>query len=388
MKIQVDSYKLARACSLATKNIPNKVTMPIIENLHIMVVGEMLKITSTDTETWVVYEVPATIERYELPNAFCINAANFTSLLMAIPSQPVTIEVLERKGSVPVVRYAKITHTCGTSELPVANADEYPILQPITSEGCSVSADVLKKSIQTCRFCMFSDAEAKPALAAICLDFKGGSMVAVASDGNIFARLEHPDIQGEAYKCLLPPKAIGLLSPALDDVLKDKEAIDVVMIRKNSNMVCIQTQSASIYFRQIEQRYPNYDAVIPKRELCSCEAVMNRMDLISAVTRASLFAPAASMVLKFSFDGCKDYLTIRGEDVDFSTSGEEKVTCEFNSSKILTIGLKATFIKDILSHISSEQVRFSMIDATRAVIITEEKGNPNLLMMQMPMLLR
>lgn len=385
MKILVESSKLAKACALANKNIPGKTTLPIIKNIHIAAEGNMLKVSSTDMETWVVYNVPATVEYDDVPASFCLDASNITSLLQAIPSQPITIEIQKNKpAAMGVFYYAKITHSCGTSELPVQNAEEYPSLCPITSEGHTVPADVLKKSIQTCRFAILSDAELKPSLGNLCIDFKGNSMVSAATNQFIIARFEQPDIEGEEMRYQIPPKTMALLLLALDDVIKDKEALDVVHIRKNSNTICIQTDSASIYFCQTEHRYPNYDAVFGQYKSMGCHAVLNRMDLLSAVVRASLFTDAASMLLTFRFDGSKEYMTICGKDIEFSTSSEEKVRCEFTTGKSLSICFKATFIKDILLHLSSEQICLSMLDHSRPGIFTEENGNPNVKILAMP----
>lgn len=384
MKIQIDSSVLFKACSLATKNIPSKVTIPIISNLLIEADSCSLKISSTDMESWVIYNVPATVELDDMPAKFCINAANVTSLLSAIPSQPITIEVLVRPKS--SASYAKIKHSCGTSELPVQSADEYPTFKPIEAEGHVIPAEVLKQSIQSCRFALFADVETFPELTCMLLDFNGSSMVAVGTDKNRMVRLEHPEMGGEKCRYLLPPKTQALLLPALDDVIKSKDAIDSVMVRKSDNISCVQTESVQIYFRHTERRFPNYDAVIPAQRYFCRKAVMNRQDLISAVTRASLFANAGSMLLKLRFDAASEYAIIEASDVDFETSSEEKVRCEYEG-EVLMIGMKATFLKEILQHLTSERVLLSMIDQTRQIIFTEENGNPNILMLMMPMML-
>lgn len=212
-------------------------------------------------------------------------------------------------------------------------------------------------------------------------------MVAVASNGSIMARLEHPDMGGNTVRYLIPRKALGLLKQALDAVLNDKNAMDVVMVRKDELNICFQTEHSSIYFRQIEQRYPNYDSVIPAKGTFNYEAVMNRMDVLSAITRTSIFADPESMKLAFRFDGTKDYVAISGECIEFATSSEEKVKCEFTDSAALTIALKATALKEIMTHMASEQVRFSLINFDKQVIITEVNGNDGLMFLIMPMVL-
>ena len=387
MKIQVDSSRMAKACSLAYKNIPGKATIPIIENLHIVADADMLHVSSTDMETWVVYDVPAEVTFDGTASGFCINAANITNLLTNIPSQPITIELHERKGSNPAACYAVIKHSCGTSELPTASADEFPTLRPIEGENRSVPVDVLRRSFQACSFALYGDAEAKPEMASVLLDFKGSSMVAVATDGFRLVRLEHPDIEGSPAKYLISRKPLALLKPALEEQAKDKDAVDIVLIRKDENNVCVQMPSATIYFRQTERRYPNYDSVLPCKYIMNLQGVMSRNDLIAAIGRALLFSDPSSMKLIFRFDGTKEHVVVCGQCIDFSLSSEEKVRCEFTDGKLLTIAIKGTFLKEILMHMASEMVRFYFIDETRQVLVCEENGNPDLTMMIMPMLI-
>lgn len=374
---------MARACSLAAKNIPTKTTIPIVKSLHVEVSDDSLKVSSTDTETWVVYEVPADVELSGLPNAFCVDASSFTGLLQAIPSQPITVELKEKDGLLSL----KIQHSSGSCELPAMSALEFPSLKSVEGAAHTVSADSLKRSIQTCRFALYGDAEARPSLASLCIDFKGQSLVAVSSDMHTIARLEHTGVQGEPCQYLLSPKTIALLLPMLDDALRNKEGEDAVVIRQNGNTVCFKSSSVEIHFCQTHHRYPNYDSVIPARTLVKYEAVMSRLDLLSAITRASLFASADTMRVTFSFRTSEEHVSILAEDVEFATSGVERVKCEFDAYEDFSIAFSAVKLKDILLHMSSSQVRFSMIGSDRAAIITEADGNPDLLMLLMPMMI-
>lgn len=390
MKIQIESSRLAKACAWASKNIPSKPLLPIMGNLYIVANNDVISITSTDNEVWTMQSIPATVVLDDTPSAFCINAANLTSLLQAIPSQPIVIELKARKQAneygLPCF-YATIKHSSGTSELPVGNADEYPSLNPVKGVDYSVSAEVLKQSIETCRFALLPDATLYPQMASLCLHFKGNSMVAVATDKNIIARLENPDVEGPEDQFMLPKKCLSLVMPAIDDLLKDKQAMDVVLLRREGNRVCIQMDSTAIYCLQTEMKYPKYDSVIPDKKYFVYEAVVNRKDMLSAIMRAALFTNAESMKLDFEFHANENYVDVVGECIDFATSSKERVTCEFKGEGNFKIAFRATYLKDLLSHLSSEEVRFYMINHSRQTVIAEEHGNPNVLMLIMPMIL-
>lgn len=385
MKIVVDSQIMAKACSLASKVIPNKTTLPILSSLHVSCSVNALRITASDSENWELLDVPASVELSDAPSSFCISASDITAYLMSIPSQPVTI-FLERRGNTDIY-FMSVSHSSGKAEFMVEGSEEYPLVRTIDTEGLVVPAEILRNSIQDARFAVCNDEELKPNLASVCLDFKGSSMVVAASDGNRLVRMEFPDIEGSNEKILLNRKCVSLLMPLLDEVLKDKEAMDDVMIRSNGTNVCLLTGKGCIYSRMTELKYPNYDSVIPNKKFREKEAVMNRSDLMSALKRIMLSASIASYKVVFSFNRSNDYVSLVAEDVDFGKAGNEKVKCEYRAEKGLTIALRGTWLKEILSHMESSEVRFEMIDETRQVLIFEENGERDMLMLIMPMFL-
>lgn len=384
MVINIDSRDLAKACSLACKLIPNKTTIPILSDLLIEAGQGQVKITSTDQEVWMIQSVQAEVKnKGNMPERFCVNASNFTSLLQAIPSQPVEIELKKRRNADSC--YVNIKHSTGVSEFPVADANEYPDVKKVDAEVESIPADVLKRSIQTCRFCLHWDLESFPQFAHLMLDFKDGQMTAVGTDKNRLAKYDST-VEHKREQILLPPKSLTLIVSALDEVLKDKDGQNEVLIGLNGDNICFQTDKTIIYCRQTSSRYPNYNSVIPAKNYRDKIAVMNRMDLLSVITRASLFADNQGRIF-FLFDPLKNTVTISAEDKEFAKSSEEHLNCSFESPKPLTIAFKYYFLKECLQHLTSEQVRFEMSECNRAVLVFEENGDPNVLMLLMPMLL-
>ncbi len=386
MKITVDSKTLARACATACKNILNKPLLPIMSSIHFVVENDVLRLTSTDNENWTVHQVPVTCSHLdeESPMAFCIEGKAITEFLLAIPAQPITIEV-KRVGDAEFYK-ASISHSSGKAELPVQPADEFPIFRQVESEGSTIQADLLKRIVSLHRFAVLGDAEVKPQLTAILLDFKGNTLVTVSTDCQRLVRLEHPDFESEVRQVLLHPKCVTLLLPMLDDVLADKDDMGEVMIRTNGSNICIQTGKASIYSRMSEVRYPNYNSVIPPYGYNEKKAVVDRRDLMAAISRAMLFANSASRLIRFCFDP-DGFVTLEGQDVELSKSSKEKVACTYTDSAPFFIGLNGSLLKELLAHMTSEQVRFEMKDQSRCVLLFEENGDTNLLMLLVPMML-
>ena len=136
--------------------------------------------------------------------------------------------------------------------------------------------------------------------------------------------------------------------------------------------------------RLIDGRYPNYNSVIPQNN--PYLARIDRAALISALKRVLVFCDQSSAQVKMAFSASK--LTVSGQDVNYATSAEERIVCEYDSPK-MNIGFKGTLLLDILGNIDSDEVVFQLADPGRAGIITpaEQKEGEEILMLLMPMML-
>ena len=136
--------------------------------------------------------------------------------------------------------------------------------------------------------------------------------------------------------------------------------------------------------RLIEGRYPNYNSVIPQNN--PHKAIIDRAAFISALRRVSVFSSQASSLIKLSLSA--NSMKISAQDIDFSTSAEETIICQYDGSA-MSIGFKSSFLIDILNNISSQNVIIELADPSRAgVIVPEEQDeNEDLLMLLMPMML-
>ena len=81
-------------------------------------------------------------------------------------------------------------------------------------------------------------------------------------------------------------------------------------------------------------------------------------------------------------------IQISGQDIDFSTSAEETLICQYEGAP-MSIGFKSTFLIDILNNISSQEIVLELADPSRAgvVVPVEQNEDEDLLMLLMPMML-
>ena len=177
---------------------------------------------------------------------------------------------------------------------------------------------------------------------------------------------------------ILPKKPATLLKNLLP---KEQGAVTIEFDERNA---VFMLESYRMVCRLIEGRYPNYNSVIPQNN--PHKVTVDRQQLIGALRRVSIFSSQASSLIKLRMQ--ENQIVISAQDIDFSTSAEEKIVCSFDGTE-LSIGFKATYLIEILSNINSEEVILELADPSRAGLIvpSENEENEDLLMLLMPMML-
>ena len=113
---------------------------------------------------------------------------------------------------------------------------------------------------------------------------------------------------------------------------------------------------------------------------------MDRQTFINACKRVAVFANNGTALLRLALS--ENNIKISAQDIDFSTSAEEVIACDYQGSP-MAIGFKAPFLIDLLSSIVSADVQLKLADPARAGLIlpAENEENEDVLMLLMPMLL-
>ena len=153
----------------------------------------------------------------------------------------------------------------------------------------------------------------------------------------------------------------------------------------NSTHIIVEVGGYTLSARLVEGRYPKYNSVIPTDNPFS--ATVERDALLSAVRRVVVFASDATALVKFDFHD--NTLTLSAQDLDFSTSAEETVPCEYESQRI-AIGFSGTMLIDLLKQMPPTTLCVQLANPDRAGIITptEQAEDEELLLLLMPMMLK
>ena len=371
MKFIVSSTGLFSRLQAISRVINSKNSLPILDCFLLELTDGTLSITASDSETTLSTFIEA--NEYDTDGRFAVNSKTILEALKEIPEQPLTFEVSESMEI--VVKYQN-----GKYSLMGQNADEYPQSANLGSNAVHVSlgVEVLMNGINRSLFATADD-ELRPVMNGIYFDITTEDITFVASDGHKLVRNKSYKARGnEKAAFILPKKPATLLKNLLPketgDVQIDFDDRNAMFTLENYSMTC----------RLIEGRYPNYNSVIPQNN--PHRATIDRAAFVSALKRVSVFSSAASSLIKLRLD--MNTIQISGQDIDFSTSAEETLMCQYEGNK-MSIGFKSTFLIDILNNISSQEVVMELADPSRAGVIVpvEQNEDEDLLMLLMPMML-
>ncbi len=372
MKFIVSSTALFSHLQAISRVINSKNSLPVLDCFLIRLNDGTLSMTASDNDTTLSTSIETT--EYTGEGAFAVSSKTLLDALKEIPEQPLSFEVNETNLEI-TVHYLN-----GKYSLMGQSADEYPQTPEMTADTTQVTIDapVLLNGVNRCIFATADD-ELRPVMNGVYFDITATDITLVATDGQKLVRCKSYAAHGEDKAAFILPKKPATL---LKNLLPKEEG--EVRIDFNERNASFTLQDYRMVCRLIEGRYPNYNSVIPQHNP-HC-ATIDRLAFISALRRVAVFSSQAVSLIKLNLE--ENSLRISAQDIDFSTSAEETVTCQYSGTP-MSIGFKSSFLIDILNNISSTDIVIELADPSRAgVIIPEEQEeNEDLLMLLMPMML-
>lgn len=372
MKFIVSSTALFSHLQAISRVINSKNSLPILDCFLLELQDGTLSMTASDNETTLSTSIE--VNEFDGDDHLAVSSKTLLEALKEIPEQPLSFQINPSNLEI-TVQYQN-----GKYSLMGQNADEYPQTQELGSNAVQVNipADVLMGGVNRSIFATADD-ELRPVMNGIYFDITPEDITLVASDGHKLVRCKtfaaHSD---EKAAFILPKKPANLLKNLLPkeqgDVQIGFDDRNASFTLENYRMVC----------RLIEGRYPNYNSVIPQNN--PHKATIDRAAFISALRRVSVFSSQASSLIKLSLS--ENQMKISAQDIDFSTSAEETIICQYEGNA-MSIGFKSSFLIDILNNLSAQNVVIELADPSRAGVIVpeEQEENEDILMLLMPMML-
>ncbi|MDR2121219.1 MAG: DNA polymerase III subunit beta [Tannerella sp.] len=372
MKFDVSSTVLLNRLQSISRVIATKNTLPILDSFLFRLEGERLIIIASDMETRL--ETVAEVMNAEGSGVFAISAKILLEPLKKLPEQPLTFDINDDNLEI------FIYFMNGKYNFVGQNGDTYPQQRSLSEDAMTITMEsqTLLNSISRTLFATADD-ELRPVMNGIYFDIQAEGITFVASDGHKLVRLRNRTVKAEGRASfILPKKPAYLLKTLLT------KSSDPVTVRFDENNACVKTEHFEMVCRLIEGRYPNYGSAIPEDN--PNEVTIERIPLTRVLERVVVFSNQASNLIKLQL--MNDLIVVSAQDIDFSTSAEEKIVCQYGGTNF-SIGFKATFLIEMLDNINAGEVVIKLADPSRACVIVpvENAEDEELLMLLMPMVL-
>ena len=379
MKFSVSSRELLRILKATGAVILRKNSLPILADHLFTRDGDKFFITGSSQENSLTMPIGITLDNGSDFQPFCLLAVDIIPLLGALPEQPITVEV-DMSNHI-----AKIIYQSGQVSVPVEDSAEYPrvsdVKEPKTS--CDIEANIFFPAVKAANGCTAIDSTLRPQMSAVALDVQDEGVVFVGSDGHSLYKYSYqhgaPFLTGSKVVILIPNTIAGQLQAPF-------AGVETLTIQHDGKHVCLKAGDITFTIRDIEQKYPNYNSVIPKNS--PYHATLPVAALAGAVKRVQLMASDASNMVKLSKEGM--FLNLSAEDYDFSkTASENLVLAEVDNPLTIpdgfAIGFKASSLLMLLGNISTDNVTLQLSEPSRAILVLEDAPNSALVELLMPM---
>lgn len=373
MKFIISSLKLQKAIVSLSGVLNSNNALPILDDFLFEMSDGILKVTACNLET----RMTVTIKPEMMDGTFSVTipARFFIDLMKSLPDIPVSITIDENTLGIEVStgegRYKMVGH----------KSEEYPKEQPLDNPvKWEIPADVIACGFDKTISATAND-EDRPIMNGVLMDMTNEMLTFVATDAHKLVRYRRVDVKSEnGASFVIPKKPIGQLKNSLAN--KADEMVTVEFDKKNAKFTF---DDFSLQCRLIDGTYPKYNSVIPQES--PNKLIVDRMSLVSAMKRVSIFSSKATSQIRFKITGQELILT--AEDLDYYNEAKERLTCNYIGND-MEIGFNSRFFQEMLANVSQQEVQIGLTSPERPGVITpvdNQNENEDILMLLMPVML-
>ena len=366
MKFTTEKNEIVDALQMGASIAERRQTIPILANLRIVARDGKVEITATDLEIQIktLTEVKKVVEEGEIT----VSARKMSELCRSLPDNE-ALEFDLNNGKLTVS--SKNFH----ADFATISALDFPELESKEeTNSLSISSSALQRLLNKTAFCMASQ-DVRYYLNGLLVEYKGGEVNAVATDGHRLALATSPldktiTIDGERQ--ILPRKAVLELSKILRQENED------IKITFGNSSLSIQDENLDFSTKLIDGKFPDYEKVLPSGDPNSLE--VSKESLQSALSRASVLSNEKYRGVRFALDKNTLKLTANNPEKE---SAEELLEVNYNGNP-MEIGFNIGYLLDVLGTIETDNVELNFYGEESSCLI-REPGNQAEVYVIMPM---
>ena len=364
LKIKTTNEKLLGPLQQVTGIVERRHTLPILSNVLITAAGEHIEFLATDLEVQITSRA-ALESRAE--GAVTVGARKLYDILRSLPEDAEV--ALEGKENRMTVRAGKSRFNLQT--LPAADFPKMVEARD-ASKQLTLPQKALKDALRLVQFAMAVQ-DIRYYLNGVLFSVDKDTLRVVATDGHrlSFASQSIGGDHGQV-EAILPRKTVLELIKLLGD------GDDPVSLAIGSNQVRFTFGDIEIVSKIVEGKFPDYQKVIPTTH--KNRVALDRTLLAQSLNRAAILSNEKIRGVRLVFT--KDALSIICTNNE-QEEAEEGLAVDYDGDP-LGIGFNISYLLDVLNHVDSPTVSFTMGDSNSSALV-QMPGREDFKYVVMPM---
>ena len=359
MKISCDRERLLHAFQTVASVAPSRSPKPILNNVKLDASPEGATLTATDLEIGIRHAVAGV--DVQAPGSIILSVARFGSILRENTDQTIHIE---SNGHGTTIRGER-----SRFQLPGENPAEFPPVAGFSEANfIEVPARLLRELIRRTAFATDNESS-RYALGGVKLEFDGGQITAIGTDGRRLAKMVgpvavHGEPPGGQQNIIVPTRAMQLIERAIAP--SDSE----LKLAVRGSEFLVESPRATIAARLLEGRFPDWRKVFPSAG-AGQQIELAAGPTHAAVRQAAIVTSEESRGIDFAFGGGSLVLSGKAAEV-----GQSRVELPIAyAGDELVIVLDPRFLIDFLKVLDAEKTfTMEIRDADSAAICSTDDG--------------
>jgi DNA polymerase-3 subunit beta len=365
MHFTIQREALLKPLQLVAGVVERRQTLPVLSNVLLVVEGQQLSLTGTDLEVELVGRV--TLEEPAESGEITVPARKLMDICKSLPSDAlIDIRIDEQKLLVKAGRSRFSLSTLPANDFPTV--EEGP-----GSLTFSLVQSKLRRLIERTSFAM-AQQDVRYYLNGMLLEVQTGILRAVATDGHRLAMcsMEAAIEQVERHQVIVPRKGILELARLLT------EQDGNVSIVLGQHHIRATTGDFTFTSKLVDGKFPDYERVLPRGG--DKLVVADRQGLREAFSRTAILSNEKYRGIRLQLES--GLLKIQANNPE-QEEAEEEIVVDYNGSA-LEIGFNVSYLLDVLSVMTTDQVRLILSDSNSSALV-QEADNDDSSYVVMPM---
>lgn len=337
--------------------VERRQTLPVLANFLLVARDGKLSVTGTDMEVELVSSVATDIDQ---DGEITVPARKLVDIVKALPDgAKISLSVKDEKATLTAGRSRFTLSTLPAAEFPATDQVE-------ALEEVALKEKDLKRLLDKTSFAM-ANQDVRYYLNGLLLDFRGGQLRTVATDGHRLAVCDLGQaVETKGDRQLIVPRK-GVLE--LARMLSDSD--DQVSLSLGRNHVRLTKDGTQFTSKLIDGRFPDYEAVIPTG--ADKQMILGREVFTHALQRAAILSNEKYRGVRLEASG--NALKIVAHNPQHEEAVEE-IEAELNFESI-AVGFNVTYLLDALVALEAESVTLELRDPNSSCLVAAQDSDLN-----------